>query len=395
MSPLDDAFCAAYPTVIDALIEVSDHPTRVSLWGVSQALHDRLNRDFYRTFHFGCGAFTTGSPEYHTIPPSNCSQHHQPTFPGLESNLERYCRLFEVEGNCKRKLAIKLFAAARNVTALRLPSSINSEQFTPLPSTLIIKTHCDAQLLSSRSWRAGVVMMPKSTPHGPMRLVINCRYAWADQLFASHLGLETIPSSVTELVIHFKCFEIKGKRPRYWLCRAIADDDGGGVEYVKELSPWDPVPDLEDGGYLRIIRFPVRSHDLGNVFNDIAKLYAQAIGEDEYGPVLNLKLTIVGLDEFHASRAADAADDDFFASMIDSLPWGAEGPPAPSRYRRRYYAPIAPKFVDLVAEATHASKRSAVKENVRVLTREQYFAELGAVRRMEEDYWFRAESDGM
>lgn len=371
------------------IIAAAEPSTRIALWGVNQALHDRLNSFYYHTFAMRCGVFTTAYPESEIIPPIGLNLVDR-AFPHLGFNLERYCRIFDIDAHCEMELAKELFACARNAAVLRVSGPMDTATFTPLPSTVVIKTTCSPT--QPADWEALYSFTFHAIPDGPKRVVINCEYIWADLLFACDVGFKALPSSVTEFVIHFKHVDNGVKRPRYAICEGDHNiHDAHTVVAVRSMS--DPLPYVTEDQHLDVITVPVPCGGI-SVVDRIAKVYAKTIGKGKQKRPRNLKLTIVGLDEFDEARDADAAEDEHFAASINDLPWGETGPPPKSYYKRPKYSPVAPKFIDEVAKAVHKTKRNAVKTNVRVLSRAQYLAELGPRGRKEEDWWRRKGSDG-
>lgn len=86
-----------FPIIVDLIIAFSSDRTRIALWALSKALHDRLNRHYYNTFAVSCKAFTT-PPNLRGTSPNIPPFFHNlinRSFPGLKANLERY-RVFDV-----------------------------------------------------------------------------------------------------------------------------------------------------------------------------------------------------------------------------------------------------------------------------------------------------------
>ncbi|BEJ06434.1 hypothetical protein CcaverHIS641_0309560 [Cutaneotrichosporon cavernicola] len=188
-------------------------------------------------------------------------------------------------------------------------------------------------------------------------------YAWADALFVSMMGIETLPESVKELVVHFKF--VPGERPRYFLCEATAP---GSHKIVSAHSTTAPIPELKDNEHLDLVFFPWLIDS--SLFKNIVKLYRPG-----------LKITLVGLDEFDGAREADAAGDPAWEAIYDSLPWQGFMPPLRPRPS---FTSVADTFVDDLVKTLHRKKKAQARRDVRVLTSTEYL-KLG--HDDEEDWW--------
>jgi hypothetical protein len=134
------------------------------------------------------------------------------------------------------------------------------------------------------------------------------------------MGFSDLPSSVEHLVIHFK--KVGGDRPRYTVCQTIMEPCDCGVPHaaghqiVKALTMACPIPVFEDATeHLHLIHYLLRPDGL-DIFAYIAHIYAKAASRNPA-----FRLTLVGADEMDRECEADAAGDDEFERMIDSLPW--------------------------------------------------------------------------
>lgn len=247
-----------------------------------------------------------------------------------------------------------------------------------LPPTVIFKASLFPRPHSPTDWTYTYSLLPHGILAGPERLVINITYAWTAQLFSTIVGNVTLPDSLKEIVFHFK--KVGPERPRYMLCQDVHDDESNhGHQCVQALSLGDPVPTLEADQHLDLVHqiLPRGGTDL---FQHIANLCAKRVASG------NLKVTLVGVDEFDAARDADAAGDDAFQAVIGQLPW--DHPVHPRKaYAHPPYQPVADTLVDRFLKVVGQCKRSHVTRVVKIQSREEYLAQLNKQRRTEEDWW--------
>lgn len=155
--------------------------------------------------------------------------------------------------------------------------------------------------------------------------------------------------------------------------------DAYTIQIVDQLTSHSPPPTLAPGEYLELVR--ALGPGPATLFEQIAQMYAHATKDRE------LKLTLVGVDAFDAGRDADAVDDEAFARVAPSLPWGRP-PPAPELYQHPAYLPVAPTLVDSIEALVDPSKRSSVRRNVTLLSSAAYLA---GIEHPDDEDWREAE----
>lgn len=490
----------AYPVILDTIISHSDHRTRTALWGVSKALYHHLNSHFYRHISKRCRLIQQfGALKLPIV--------YDDDRIGIEiaNNLERYCRIFDVEGTCDMDGVKWQLGKARGLLTLRAcnyheldfemgndfafgidsedeaedkseadeeggdhSDSLRRGSATPslqdismsapedqngatypndhtataptehasntastehpndaaptehasddanhnkagehssdatssvsdgqaddaasedsyewdvpfkLPPTIVLKASLFPRSWSPTDWTYYYIFLPHGVPAGPERLVLNIAYTWTSQIFASTVGPVVLPKSLKELVFHFK--KTGDERPRYMLCKAVEDDEGNhGHQCVEALSLDAPIPTLEDGHHLDLVHHLTPGKGI-DIFQHIVNICAKRVASG------NLKVTLVGVDEFDAGRDLDAAGDDAFEAMIDTLPWGHPVHPR-EVYEHPAYEPVADTIIDRFLKLVDQSKHEHVKKAVKVLSTEEYLGQLGQQRREEEAWW--------
>lgn len=107
-----------------------------------------------------------------------------------------------------------------------------------------------------------------------------------------------------------------------------------------------------------------------------------------------LKLTLVGVDEFDAARDEDAAGDDDFEDLVPLLPWHHPIHEL-ATYRHPPHRSVAETFVNSIVQRVHKTKHERVKQNVKVMSAEEYWARVGPQRRRDEEDWWSKIENGM
>jgi hypothetical protein len=374
----------AYAGILDAIIEHADHKTRVALWGTCRALYEHVSAHLFR--HVAQGLHFR-SADGHALP----TKFATPLAQAMETGhaLWRYARVFDLTTPLETRDLGAVVPFLRNLRTIRMPTSLDLDAIrvrspnVPIfrSPQLVLRTASIPRVLLQ--WSCAAIFVQHRLPPAE-RVVLNVAYTWPQQLFSARLaqGLLTLGKDTTELVIHFKKV---GKRPRYLLCRhdAVPPESLGLqgateaylIRIVEQFTSASPPPTLGPGQYLELIRALGPAPSL---FEQIAQMYAHATKDRE------LKLTLVGVDAFDAARDADAADDEAFARVAPSLPWGRP-PPPPELYQHPAYRPVAPTLIDRIAELVDPPKRSSVRRNVTLLSSAAYLA--GLEHPDDEDWW--------
>ncbi|BEI83103.1 hypothetical protein CcaverHIS002_0309710 [Cutaneotrichosporon cavernicola] len=350
---------SSYPGIVDLVFGYADAKARLALWGTHPALQDHLNSHYYKHVVKKCNGFTSTSGK-----PLPIASRGVPTLGGefeLFSNITHYCRVFDLDSTCDLELVNGLLTSGR-VCTLRAYNNTDISQLK-VPPSVVLKCNCVPSPDTPEHWTGTFNLTPPGRVPATVRLVYNVKYAWADALFVSMMGIETLPESVKELVVHFKF--VPGERPRYFLCEATAP---GSHKIVSAHSTTAPIPELKDNEHLDLVFFPWLIDS--SLFKNIVKLYRPG-----------LKITLVGLDEFDGAREADAAGDPAWEAIYDSLPWQGFMPPLRPRPS---FTSVADTFVDDLVKTLHRKKKAQARRDVRVLTSTEYL-KLG--HDDEEDWW--------
>jgi hypothetical protein len=351
----------AYPGIVDLILGHADAKTRLALWSTHPALQERLNADYYAHAVKKCGGLV---PHTGIFPQMFRDVPIMRTVEVL-MHLTLHCRVFDLESSCDLSTANFLLKRGR-VQTLRSWNSVDISSLT-VPPTVVLKCNCLPSPEHPDHWLSVFDLTPPGAPPTE-RLVYNVAYAWADAIFASTMGITTLPESVKELVIHFK--HIPTPRPRYTVCETVGF---GTHKVVGALTATDPVPPLLPNEHLDPIDFPLPFDDM-DLFARIAKLYRPG-----------LKLTLVGVDEFDAARDADASGDAEWDTVCATLPWF---PTVPQVTRPKYVA-MADTFRNLVLKGVPKKKRDKAKRDIKVITSAEYFE--GGKHGDEADWWASGE----
>ncbi|BEJ13975.1 hypothetical protein CspHIS471_0311490 [Cutaneotrichosporon sp. HIS471] len=337
---------SSYPGIVDLVFGHADAKTRLALWGTHPALQEHLNSHYYEHVVKKCNGFasTLGKPLPITF-------RGVPTLGAMElfSNVTHHCRVFDLETTCDLEMVNCVLKSGR-VRTLRAYNNTDISQLK-IPPSVVLQCNCVPSPDTPEHWTGTFNLTPPGRGPATVRLVYNVRYAWADALFVSIMGIETLPETVKELVVHFKF--VPGDRPRYFVCEATAP---GSHKIVSAHSTTGPIPELKDNEHLDLVYFP--SVIGSSLFKNIVKLYRPG-----------LKLTLVGLDEFDEAREADAAGDPAWEAIYDSLPWEGLMPPLCARPS---YNSVADTFVDDLVKTLHRKKRAQGRRDVRVLASTEY-----------------------
>jgi hypothetical protein len=166
----------------------------------------------------------------------------------------------------------------------------------------------------------------------------------------------------------------------------VGDMHGDYIFDRRYAQYWEPgyldaAPKLfpEDTVRIAPIERPVDGIDL---FQHIARLYSDAVNSGHK----NLRLTLVGLDEFDKVRDEEAKGDAKFDAIFDQFPW-PDVDEARRLSTRFPYSAVAPSFVDNVSKLVDPN---IVRKNVQVLSTAAYLGSLDALTREQED-WFQNE----
>jgi hypothetical protein len=378
----------SYGGIVDRVISHADHRTRIALWGTCAALYRAVSAHFYRHVVLSMDLRMADG----TLFPFKFKVDYQQESE-CGSCVARYTRVFDLVSPINSRLAIVLLQLLRTVRTFRTRATLNYDMFPPIPGPNIVLTS-NCMPPGRKGWQHPFILVSDGIPAVP-RVVINVAYNWPQQLVASHFSvpehMSTVPEGVNEIVFHFQKF---GERARYLLLydQPIFYPGAAGynltfdVELRGTFTSASTPPVLQPNEYIELVdKMPVRT----GLFNEIAELYASAIGHGKRG-TRSLRLTMVGLEEFDAARDADAADDTAFARIVDSLPWADGEVPGPDMYAHDPYEPIAPAFVNLITDLVHHTKHERVRRNVKLLSSAEYLASLE--HPADEDWW-HTESD--
>jgi hypothetical protein len=299
-----------------------------------------------------------------------------------------HCRILDLPAPCQVDRAAGLFLPFTKST-LRTSNAIDLKPVKNMPPTLILKCYCIPNALDH--WQAVYSLAFTGLVDGPTRLVFNVSYQWADQVFASDMGVDALPKSVTELVIHFKKID-GGERPRYILCRVLHDTDNH--ERIASFGTTSTVPVLKPDEHLELV-YPPEVQAGRSLFERLADLFADAVGRGKVRAnkkTRTLKLTLVGLGEFDRARDDDADDDDAFAAVVPLLPICSRLSPR-SVWGHPEYHSISDTFIDSVLKRVHKTKHEVVKKSIKIMSSSEYFEHLAPQHREEEEDWWCAHRD--
>jgi hypothetical protein len=255
---------SAYPDIVDLVFAHADAKTRLAMWGTHPALQQHINALYYAHAVKACSGFVMHSSMHSGKHPLLFRDHPELRWVELIGNIVRHCRIIDIEPWCSL-MSVESVLSTGSVEILRANNMTDLSQLT-IPSTVVLKCNCAPTLNETECWDTVFDLTLTRTVPKTHRLVYNVAYTWADALFASRMGINNLPESVKELVIHFKYVPIE--RARYFLCKST------GVHshhIVSALSTSSPLPELKADEHLDVVHFPKPSG--GSLFKQILQLY--------------------------------------------------------------------------------------------------------------------------